>query len=371
MKILEGFGMLIGVVIGAGLFGLPASFSKAPLHWNLALFAGVFLLSLLLHYLLASIVYITPGKHRFPGYVQKYLGQRAETIATIFTILSSYGAMLAYGVLGALFLQNIFGISFLAGGVAFFILGGFLFFLSLQEVGKINFYLTLPLLAFILILAAKLFPHIHGENFLAAGERSWFLAYGILVFAFGGYSALPDLHDILGHASRLIFKRIIFWTLFVSGIFYLIFIFSVLGVAGKAVTQEALSGLGSYLGRGVAVIGSLIGIFTVFRAYVGFGSGLKLMLHYDYNISKRMGWLLAFLPPVLLFLTGFVDLVEILSIVGSVGLGIFAVFILLMAWKKKNEVSAFLGFTPRAWWLLPLGILIVLGALQDIISVYF
>src|SRR3989344_1145632 len=284
MKILEGFGMLIGVVIGAGLFGLPASFSKAPLHWNLALFAGVFLLSLLLHYLLASIVYITPGKHRFPGYVQKYLGQRAETIATIFTILSSYGAMLAYGVLGALFLQNIFGISFLAGGVAFFILGGFLFFLSLQEVGKINFYLTLPLLAFILILAAKLFPHIHGENFLAAGARSWFLAYGILVFAFGGYSALPDLRDILGARNRSLPKKIILWSLVAAALVYLVFIFTVLGVSGSFVTPDAISGLPSALGKGILVIGSLIGIFTVFRAYIGFGAAFKHSFKNDYAI---------------------------------------------------------------------------------------
>src|SRR3989344_5482754 len=153
MKTLEGFGILVGVIIGAGIFGLPYSFSGAPLSWNIFLFLGVFCLSVLLHLLFAGIIYTTPGKHRFPGYVQIYLGPRAETIATIFAALSSYGAMLAYGILGATFLQNIFGIDFFIGGILFFILGGALFFLSIDEIGKINFYLTLPLVCFILLMA--------------------------------------------------------------------------------------------------------------------------------------------------------------------------------------------------------------------------
>src|SRR3989338_3453293 len=157
IKTLEGFGILIGVIIGAGLFGLPYSFSKAPLSWNIFLFLAVFCLSVFLHLLFAGIIYTTPGKQRFPGYVQIYLGPRAETVATIFSVLSSYGALLAYGILGATFLGNIFGIDF-------FILGGALFFLSIDEIGKINFYLTLPLVGFILLMAFRVFPEIRFEK---------------------------------------------------------------------------------------------------------------------------------------------------------------------------------------------------------------
>ncbi|OGF69922.1 hypothetical protein A3H65_02670 [Candidatus Giovannonibacteria bacterium RIFCSPLOWO2_02_FULL_45_14] len=367
MKTLEGFGILVGVIIGAGIFGLPYSFSGAPLSWNIFLFLGVFCLSVLLHLLFAGIIYTTPGKHRFPGYVQIYLGPRAETIATIFAALSSYGAMLAYGILGATFLQNIFGIDFFIGGILFFILGGALFFLSIDEIGKINFYLTLPLVCFILLMAFKIFPDIHPENFLVDGH-SWFLAYGILVFAFGGYSALPDLRDILGARNRSLPKKIILWSLVAAALVYLVFIFTVLGVSGSFVTPDAISGLPSALGKGILVIGSLIGIFTVFRAYIGFGADLKLTYKYDYEIREVSAWFLSFLPPIFLFILGFVDLVRVLSVVGSVGLGIFAVFILLMVWERKGDVSTFLGFRVRGWWLSIIGILVVLGALQDLFA---
>ncbi len=367
MKTLEGFGILIGVIIGAGFFGLPYSFSAAPLLWNTFLFIAVFCLSVLLHLLFAGIVYTTPGKHRFPGYVQIYLGPRAETVATIFTVLSYYGAMLAYGILGATFLQNIFGIDFFTGGILFFILGGSLFFLSINEVGKINFYLTLLLVCFVSLMALKVFPEIRAENFLAEGH-SWFLAYGILVFAFGGYSAIPDLKDILGARNHALPKKIIFLSLAAAALLYAIFIAAILGVSGASVTPDALAGLSGILGRGILIIGSLIGIFAVFRAYVGFGADLKLTYRYDYEIRAGAAWFLSFLPPILLFALGFVDLIKILSLVGSVGLGIFAFFILLIAWEKRKDISTFLGFKIRVWLLFAVGVLLVLGALQDLFA---
>lgn len=370
IKVLEGSGLLLGMIIGAGMFALPYSFLKAGMGWGLFLFAAVLLISWLLHILYAAVTYVTPGRHRFTGYVRLYVGKRAERLALLFTFFGYYGAMLAYGVLGAIFLEGAFGLDFFSAGLLFFILGGLLFFLSLRLVGKINFYLTLPLLAFILVLAFWLLPHFDRANFLPPALPEWFLPYGILVFAFGGYSALPDLHDVLGSRSRELSKKIIFWSLFIAAIFYLIFIFSVLGAGGKVTTEDALSGLGEITGDGVVMIGSLIGLLAVFTSYIVFGADLKLTFRYDYGLSETFSWLISFLPPVFLFSLGFTNLVKILSLVGAVGLGVFAVLVLWIAWREQEKLSSYLGFTPRAWWLLPLGILVVLGALQDIFLLF-
>lgn len=368
-KIIEGFGLMTGMIIGAGLFALPFGFSKAPLYWNLFLLVSVFLLSWFLHLLFAGIIYVTPGRHRFPGYVKKYLGHRAETIAAIFTILSSYGVMLVYGILGSIFLGNIFHLDFVLGGVLFFVLGGVLFLLSLDTIGKIDFYLTALLLFFIALLSARLFPEVNLNNFHPPENPSWFFAYGILIFAFGGYSALPDLRDIFGGNGEAISKKIIFWSLFTAALFYLIFILSVIGASGGVVSEDAISGLGSVIGPAAKFIGSVIGIIAVFRSYTVFGADLKLMFAYDYKLSRTSSWLISFLPPISLFLLGFVDLADTLSVVGSVGLGVFALFTLLMANKKSKEISSFIGFVPQPWLLVLLGLLFIAGALHDIIKI--
>ena len=365
-KIIEALGLLLGMIIGAGLFALPYSFSKSGVLAGSLIFVGVFLISWLMHLLFSAIIYSTPGKHRFPGYIKIHLGDGASQIAFIFSILSAYGAMLAYGILGSIFLGAIFGLDFFLGGVIFFVIGGILFFLSLREVGKINFYLTFLLLAFILVLSFWLLPDISLQNFNPPPIPDWFLPYGILLFAFGGYSALPDLHDVMGRDSRSLSKKIIFWSIFISAIFYLIFIFAVLGTTGSATSEDAILGLKGIIGNSAALIGSIIGILTVFTSYVVFGADLKLTFEYDYKFPDFVSWFFSFFPPIAIFALGFNDLVKILSIVGSVGLGIFAIFILIISWKEGKNLSHYLGFTPKAAWLLPLGILIIIGALQDI-----
>ena len=95
-KIIEALGLLLGMIIGAGLFALPYSFSKSGVLAGSLIFVGVFLISWLMHLLFSAIIYSTPGKHRFPGYIKIHLGDGASQIAFIFSILSAYGAMLAY-----------------------------------------------------------------------------------------------------------------------------------------------------------------------------------------------------------------------------------------------------------------------------------
>lgn len=366
-KVVEGIGLLAGMIIGAGMFALPYSFSRAGFLWSLFLFGLVFAVSLLLHLLYDAIIYATSGRHRFPGYVKLYLGKDAERLAFIFTILSVYGTMLAYGILGALFIENISGLPSGWGGLLFFIAGGVLFFLSLRTVGKLNFYLTLPLLLFIVVLAAKLSPHMSTFNFSSPLQPELFLPYGVLLFAFAGYSALPDLHDVLGERSRALSRRIIFISLVISAVFYLVFTLSVLGASGIETSQDAFSGLLGILGKSATSLGSVIGLLAVFTSYVVFGADLKLTFRYDYHLSSGLSWFLAFLPPVMLFSLGLTNLVKILSIVGAVGLGVFALLVLAMAWRLKEKIRLFLGFEPQAWWLFPLGALILAGVFSQLL----
>lgn len=369
-KTIEGFGLLLGTLVGAGLFVLPSVFYRAGLAWGLFFFALTFALSLAFHYLYAALIAITPGKHRFPGYMKLYLGEFAEKLSLVLTFLSFYGAALAYGILGGIFLEAFLGVEFFGGAMAFFILGGLLFKMNLRAVGKANFYLTVLLFLFIAGLSLIVLPRIRVEHFYHTLGRDWFLPYGVLLFAFAGHSALPDLFEVVGRNSKGLFKKIIFWSLAASAAIYLIFIAVVLGVAGPMVSLDALSGLYRAVGDGFIIIGSLIGLLAIFTSYVAMGADLKLTFHYDYRLSDAVSWLLAFLPPVLLFLLGFDDLTEILSVVGAVGLGVFSFLTALAAWKKREEVERFLSIPLRMFWLALLAALVAAGVAGEILSFF-
>ncbi len=367
VKTIEGVGLFLGMLIGAGMFALPYSFYRGGFYWSLGLFAVVFLISLLLHYLYAGIVEATPGKHRFGGYARRYLGKKAEKIAFLFTFISFEGALLAYGVLGGTFLNIIFGVSILKGGIIFLAAGGLLFLLSLDFIGKVDFYLSLLLFCFVFFLDFKLIPSIEMKNIFQSGANDYFLPYGIFLFSLGAYSAIPDIKDVLGINSSRVLKKIIFWGLSCGAFFYLLFSVPILGVLGPRVSEDAFLGLGLVLGKGIVSFGAAIGLLAIFRTYLGLGEDLKLTFKYDFGFPEILSWLLAFSPSFVLFSLGFSNLISILRFVGSVGLGIFAFFIILMAWKIRDEVSEFLGFGVKLWWVLPLGLLIIAGALQDIL----
>ena len=369
-KTLEGFGLLSGTIIGAGLFVLPYTFYRAGIKWGLFFFALTFAVSLAFHYLYAALIAVTPGKHRFPGYMKIYLGDTAEKISLVFTFLSFYGAVLAYGVLAGIFLEALLGVDFFTGGVAFFIFGGLLFKMDLRAVGKANFYLTAMMLVFIVSISLLVLPEIKTEYFFETLDTDWFLPYGVLLFAFAGHSALPDLFEVVGRNSKGLFKKIILWSFIVSAAVYLIFIAAILGVTGPTVTEDALTGLYQAVGEGFIALGSLIGLLAVFTSYVALGVDLKLTFHYDYRLSDLSSWLLAFLPPLGLFLFGFNDLAAILSVVGALGLGAFSFLMVLAAWKKREELSRFLNFPVHPSWLFWLAALVVIGALSEVVSFF-
>lgn len=335
----QSLGFLVGMIIGAGMFALPYAFLKAGLFWGLFHLGFALFFILVLHIFYGEIAFLTGGRHRFPGYVKKFLGEKSSKFSFLITIFSYYGTLLVYGVLGGIFLHNIFpAISVFFLSVLFFGLGAFLLLFRFEKIGLINFYLTVPLLAFILYLLAVSAPHIRLENFLAGtGDKLWFLPYGVWIFALSGFAVIPEARDIFNHraneAGLKDFKRIIAFSILISLFFYLVFIFAVLGSGGILTSPDALSGLKGTIGEAAIIIGSLIGFLAVFTSYLALGADFKNIFMIDYNRSFVLSWCLVVLAPIALYLFGFQNFVKAISLIGALGLGIQGTFIVLMSLK--------------------------------------
>jgi len=327
------------MIVGAGMFALPYAFLKAGLFWGLAHLAIALFFILVLHIFYGEIAFLTGGKHRFPGYVNKFLGQGYARISFLITIFSYYGTLLVYGVLGGIFLHNVFplmSVFFLS--VLFFGLGAFLLLFRFEKIGLVNFYLTLPLLVFILYLLGVSAPHIRLENFLAeTGGKLWFLPYGVWIFSLSGFAVIPEVRDIFNHRTDegglKDFKRIIWISILISLFFYLVFIFAVLGSGGALTSEDALSGLKGTIGEVAIIIGSLIGFLAVFTSYLALGADFKNIFMIDYNRSFVLSWGLVVLAPIALYFLGFQNFVRTISLIGALGLGVQGTFIVLMSLK--------------------------------------
>lgn len=334
---------MIGMIFGAGIFALPYTFSRAGLFWGIVHFLIAFFILIFLHLLYGEVAFFTKGRHRFTGYVEMFLGKKAKQFAFLTTTASYYGTLLVYGLLAGFFLSNFWQGNYkLQISLIFFIIAALLLLLRMIRIAEINFYLTVPLFGFVVYLLFTAVPSIRMENFLSninfGFNNSWFLPYGIWLFALSGFAALPEVRDIFASSNIKHFKRGILISLAVSALFYFLFIFAVWGVSGINTSDDALSGLLGILGKKALLIGSLIGFLAVFTSYIALAIDMKNIFRFDYGISRFFAWLLTVIPPMILFFLGVTDFVRILGIIGALGLGTLGIFIIFMARNLRRKI---------------------------------
>lgn len=355
---IKGIGMLVGLIFGAGVFALPFAIVKAGIFWGSVYFFIALILVFLLHLWYAQVASKTEGRHRFTGYVKLILGKKASRLAFFITIVSYYGTLLSYGVLGGLFLSGSFGfetginLSPFVFSLLFFAAGSLFLFLNLDKIGAVNFYLTIPIFAFIVYLFSACLPHINISNFFTASgslfdvsrNSGWFIPYGIWIFALSGFAVIPEVRDIFGSNFKA-FKKVILISTILTAVFYWLFIIAVAGVSGDFTTQDAFSGIFRVVGERVILFGYIMGILAVFTSFLALGTDLKYLLVFDAKMPGFLAWFSVIFPPALLFILGVNNLITILELVGSLGLGFSGIFIIFMARKQRESAGAVSGKT--------------------------
>ena len=106
--------VLVGMIIGVGMFGIPFSFARAGFlvgTFELIILTGIIFI---FHLVYAEIIEGTDSPHRVPGYVQLYLGKQFAALAWCATLFGSVGTILAYILMGSRFIERLL----LSGGIS-------------------------------------------------------------------------------------------------------------------------------------------------------------------------------------------------------------------------------------------------------------
>ena len=103
--------ILFGATTGAGLFAVPYVIARAGVITFLVYLPVLVGIQILLHLLFARLILSTKESHRLPGYVHVYAGKRYKNLVLIFSLVAAFGTLLAYIVLGGVFLSDFLGAS--------------------------------------------------------------------------------------------------------------------------------------------------------------------------------------------------------------------------------------------------------------------
>ncbi len=108
---------LMGTIIGVGIFAIPYVVTQSGVLPLIIIMPILVAIQYYLHLLYAEVVLSTKGNCRTPGFVGRYGDNFKKVLTLIITVLSDSGTLIAYIIVGGLFLHQllnpVFGASIL------------------------------------------------------------------------------------------------------------------------------------------------------------------------------------------------------------------------------------------------------------------
>lgn len=373
IRLVEASLILAGMIIGVGMFAIPFSFVSAGFWLGILELLILSLVVTLFHLLYGEIVLSTPSQHRLPGYVKIYLGKWAGRLAWASAIFGISGSLLAYILLGSQFLQNIAvnlwpGSSEIFWMISLVLVGAVMALFPFKKETVINSFLTIVLVGFIFYLVSGLWPDIKALNLVGFKISRAFEPYGVILFALSGGLVIPDLVLFLGR-NRVQSRRAIILGSLLPALVYLFFAVAVVGVAGKAVSEEAIRGLKSFMGERAVLWGSLIGFLAVFTSFLATSISFQALLRLDFKLPKFWSWFAVSIIPPLLYFFGFRSFLAIIGAVGAIGIGVDSALIVAASQRARLKEGRKTSWFSYVWKSL-ICLLIIIGVLYELSKMF-
>lgn len=332
----EAVAVLTGTIIGAGVLGLPFVIAKLGALPGLAMLLVLGLASLILNLMFAEVILRTRYRHQLAGYARKYLGKFAFTLETVSFLVGGFGALTAYLIGEGKVLTALFGGSEMTNALIFFVVTAIILFAGLKILKVFELWMVLALLVVVFSIFIFGFSSVDLSNYKNIQMNGWLVAYGVILFAYGGAASIVPLREILrGHEQQV--KRAVIVATVIPIVVYILFSLIVVGVTGLATTEVATVGLGEKLGQYMIIFGNLFAFFAMGTSFLTIGNTLKEFLHYDLKLSRIVSWALTLIVPLSIFLFVARGFIDTLGVVGGLAFGLSGIILVLMFWRAKKR----------------------------------
>lgn len=330
-KFIQAVAVLVGTMVGAGIYGIPYVFSRAGFFIGMLWLVGLTAVLTLFNLLFGELTLSTAGHHQIPGYAKIWLGSWGRRLTTLVNVVSIYGALLAYLIILGEFANNILSQYIAVNPEVYAVILGIgwslLWLARVRTMAAVESWLIVIYTGVIAFIAVVGVPHITLANLATGDAAFWFLPYGVVLFALSGMSAVPIQRTLLAGRERLMRPAIV-WAMGLTAVLYSVFAFVVVGISGGATSPESLSGLYGLLGTPVIVVGSALGLLTVSTSFIALGTALWENFTLDYRIRPLTAWFLTLVPPLVLFWSGMRDFIDVIGLVGAIAGGLLGIVVL-------------------------------------------
>lgn len=335
---------LMGTIIGAGVLGIPYVVAKSGFLLGLFWILGLGVAFLLLNLFVGEVVLRTKTKHQLAGYAEKYLGRWGKFLMGMAIIFGTYGALTAYLIGEGATLYSLFSWgSPLMYSMLFFLIGFIIVYLGMKATGKAELLLVSLLILVVISIGLFSINKVNTNYYTIAHWSFAFLPYGVILFAYMGFAAIPEISEELGRERKKMKTAILIGSI-IPIILYALFTIIVVGLVGvenfellQPNERIATIALSLYSHPLLSIFANILAALTMFTSFLALSMILLQIYEYDYRIKHRWALLFTFSLPLLIAVLNLTSFITILSIVGIFTGGISGIVMVLMYWKAKKK----------------------------------
>ncbi len=370
---------LMGTIIGAGVLGIPYVVAKSGFLLGLVWTIGLGLAFLLLNLFVGEVVLRTKAVHQLAGYAEKYLGKWGKLAMGFAVIFGTYGALIAYLIGEGATMYALFSWgSPLLFSLLFFSVGFLIVYMGIKATGKAELILVSLLILIVILLGVFSLNRVNPDYYTLANWSFAFLPYGVILFAYMGFAAIPEMSEEFGHNKKKMKKAILIGSI-IPIVIYALFAMVVVGLVGadnfnvlQPNERIATIALSLYSNPILGTLANFLAILTMFTSFLALSMALLQIYEFDYGFKHRWAMLLTFLIPLIVVSLNITSFITLLGIVGAFTGGINAIVCVLMyrQAKKKGDRKPEYSLPKHTFLGILLILIFALGILYEVYHLF-
>jgi amino acid permease len=336
LSLYESIALIVGATIGAGILAIPYSISKVGIAIGVAYIVGLGLLMASINLMVGEVASRTLRNLQVVGLTKKYAGKFGGRLMSGLFYVHIFSILILYLIAEGEILSSLFGGSSWMWTLVFWLIGSLVVYFGIQTVKKAEVILTSFIILVVFFIAFLCFPHINGEFYEISNFSYFFIPYGVVLFSFSGIGTIPAAYRLL-YGQGSLFKKAIIISSTISIIVYVLFTVLVIGVTGTETTEIATIGLGQALGTTMFYVANIFAILAMATSFLMLSMEVKDSLKWDFEFSHRWGSAIALGVPLVIFLAGLRQFIELMSVVGGLLVSAQMFLMIYVYWKAKTE----------------------------------
>ncbi len=185
---------LVGVIIGAGVLGIPYVISTSGFFLGSIIIIVIGLIFLALNLYMGEIILRTKEQHQLSGYMEKYLGKWGKGMMAFSMMFGIYGALIAYIIGSGQALSTIFQswLTFnpLIYSLIFFIVASIIIYLGIKSAGKAELIFIIGMVTVVILISLFSLSKINYGYLIEFHPENIFFPLGVIIFAFISSAAI-------------------------------------------------------------------------------------------------------------------------------------------------------------------------------------